>query len=60
MVKVTIAKWESSRGIRLTKTMLDTLGVDVGEELQVRISGKKLILIRKKHMSKRAIDLTSV
>lgn len=46
MANAIVGKWGNSRGSRLTKTMLDTLGWNIGEELKVTTSGKKIILER--------------
>lgn len=47
MANAIVGKWGNSRGSRLTKTMLDTLGWNIGEELKVTTSGKKKLILER-------------
>lgn len=44
MTNLTINKWGNSSGVRLPKTILDALNVNIGEELQVTVHGTTVIL----------------
>ncbi len=42
----TIAKWGNSSGIRIPKNFLDQLGLYVGDNVELKICGKDLIIKR--------------
>ena len=37
LVKTTLQKWGNSQGIRIPKTMLDSLGISVGSEVEIEM-----------------------
>ena len=46
MMKLKINKWGASAGLRLPKTLLELLNVQIGDELDVVVNGKIMILTK--------------
>lgn len=46
MMKLKINKWGSSAGLRLPKTLLELLDVQIGDELNVVVNGKIMTLTK--------------
>lgn len=46
MMKLKINKWGASAGLRLPKTLLELLDVQIGDELDVVINGKIMTLTK--------------
>lgn len=40
----TIAKWGNSNGIRLPRNFLDQLGLDVNDEVEIKIKGNEIVI----------------
>ncbi|MBC8245376.1 MAG: AbrB/MazE/SpoVT family DNA-binding domain-containing protein [Verrucomicrobia bacterium] len=38
-MKTTLQKWGNSQGVRIPKSIIDTLGIDVGCEVKLELSG---------------------
>ena len=43
-MKVQIAKWGNSAAVRLPKAVLDALGLELGETLDIAVDGRTLLL----------------
>lgn len=46
MMKLKINKWGASAGLRLPKTLLELLNVQIGDELDVVVNGKTMTLTK--------------
>ncbi|GFH41297.1 AbrB/MazE/SpoVT family DNA-binding domain-containing protein [Lactococcus insecticola] len=55
MTTVTLNKWGNSTGIRIPKTILDTLEFKQGEQLDMNVSGNEVIL--KKHVKQSQVTI---
>jgi antitoxin MazE len=40
-MKTTLQKWGNSQGVRIPKSIIDTLGINVGCEVKLEVSGDK-------------------
>ena len=45
-MKLKINKWGASAGLRLPKTLLELLNVQIGDELDVVVNGKTMTLTK--------------
>ena len=46
MMRLKINKWGASAGLRLPKTLLELLNVQIGDELDVVVNGKTMTLTK--------------
>lgn len=46
MMKLKINKWGASAGLRLPKTLLELLDIQIGDELDVVVNGKIMTLTK--------------
>jgi antitoxin MazE len=43
-MRARVAKWGNSLGVRIPKTLAEEVGLDVGASVEVRVSGRNLVL----------------
>lgn len=43
-MRARVAKWGNSLGVRIPKTMAEEVGLDEGASVEVRVSGRNLVL----------------
>jgi antitoxin MazE len=44
VVRARVAKWGNSLGVRIPKSMAEEVGLDEGANVEVRVSGRNLVL----------------
>lgn len=57
---ITINKWGNSQGIRIPKSYLKRLGLDIGDEVEIRIEDEKLIIVPVKRKRKPKLDINKL
>ncbi|GAB6072273.1 AbrB/MazE/SpoVT family DNA-binding domain-containing protein [Venenivibrio stagnispumantis] len=57
---ITINKWGNSQGIRIPKNYLKKLGLDIGDEVEIRIEDEKLIIVPVKKKRKSKLDINKL
>jgi len=57
---ITINKWGNSQGIRIPKNYLKKLGLDIGDEVEIRIEDEKLIIVPVKKKRKAKLDINKL
>lgn len=50
-----IQQWGNSQGIRLPKVILDSLDIQLNDEVEIEQSGDKLLISKKKYKSRKNI-----
>ena len=57
---ITINKWGNSQGIRIPKSYLKKLGLEVGDEVEIRVEDEKLVIIPVKKKRKPKLDINKL
>ncbi len=57
---ITINKWGNSQGIRIPKSYLKRLGLEIGDEVEIRIEDEKLIIVPIKRKRKPKLDINKL
>lgn len=52
-----INKWGNSQGIRIPKKYLEQLGLKVGDKVEIKVEGDKLVIIPVKSRRKPKLDI---
>lgn len=54
-MKTTLQRWGNSQGVRLPKTMIESLGISIGAPLIVEVSGEQALITIKPATESRPI-----